>query len=71
MQVQHNFGRRTTDTQIYDRNHRQKIARRKVDERKNTRTEKNDRADRTEHLPEEEQKKHNTGGTNFGKRKMR
>ena len=67
MQLQHNVDRRTTDIQNYDRNHRQKIAR-QVDE-KNTKTEKDDLADQLEHLLEEEQEKHNTGGTIFGKRK--
>ena len=45
-----------------------KIAR-QVDERKNIRTEKDDRADQTEHL-QEVQEKHSIGGTNFGKRKI-
>ena len=35
----------------------------------NIRTEKDYRADQTEHLRGEEQGKHNTGGTNFGERK--
>ena len=56
MQLQHNSSRRTIDIQIYDGNHRQKIAR-QVAERKNFRTEKDDRADQTEDLREEEQKK--------------
>ena len=66
MQLQHNFSQRTTDIRIYDGNHRQKSAR-QTDE-KNIKTEKDDRADQTEHL-REEQETHNAGGTNFGKRK--
>ena len=68
MQHQHQIGRRDTDIQINDGNHRQKFAR-QVDEIKNIRTEKDDLADQTEHLREEKQEKHITGGANFGRRK--
>ena len=43
---------------------------RQVDERNNIRTEKDGRVDRSDHLREEEQEKHDPGGTNFGKKKQ-
>ena len=70
MQLQHIFIRRTTDIQIYDGNHRFEKNAKQNDDRENIRTENDNQADQTEQIREEEQEKHNTGGTNFGKRKV-